>query len=108
MSINRKLIIEKLSKYFELTQDEMYELYDQLDVLYNEMITRFLEAVANPTSNKQLTTKLFELASVLLNKDSLNIEEELTLIAILDILASDLHDKTIGFISPEEETSNDM
>ncbi|MEM0031811.1 MAG: hypothetical protein QXS24_01835 [Desulfurococcaceae archaeon] len=102
MSYDRSIVIEKLSKYFELTRDDMFELYDQLDTLYNEIITKYLEALADPKSNEQLVKKLFELALLLLNKDSLSVEEELTLISILDILATDLHDKTIGFISAEE------
>jgi hypothetical protein len=71
--------------------------------MYNELITKYVEALMNHETSKEIVKRLFDLASNLLSKESISVDEELILIAILDILATDLHDKTVGFIYDEKE-----
>lgn len=103
MSNIKSTILEKLAKYFELSRDEMLDLYDTVDTLYNELITKYIEAMMNHETSKEIVEKLFDLASNLLSRENISVDEELILIAILDILATDLHNKTVGFIYAEKE-----
>lgn len=95
-------ILEKISRYAELSESEMDDLYDHIDSLYNEMISKYLEALLVPHKNRELVDRIFKLARSLLEREDRNIEEELMLIALLDILASDLYNKIAGFAPPEK------
>jgi hypothetical protein len=96
-----KEILGKLDKYFELAEDDALELYDALDTLYNELRSKYLEALVEPEKNRELTTRILDLAKTLLVKSEKSLEEELVLIALLDILATNIHDQYIGLITPE-------
>lgn len=96
------VILEKISRYAELSESEMDDLYDHIDSLYNELISKYLEALLVPHRNKELVDKIVGLARSLLEKENRNMEEELMLIALLDILATDLYNKTAG-LAPSEE-----
>ncbi|MEM1618935.1 MAG: hypothetical protein QXE77_05230 [Desulfurococcaceae archaeon] len=96
-------IVSRLSRYFQLSEDEALDLYDELDTLYNELKARFLEALVYPDRNRELVERIFDMVSKLLTKESRTLEEDLLLIALLDILSTDLHDRTIGFVEAEQE-----
>ena len=96
-------ITSRLSRYFQLSEDEALDLYDELDTLYNELKARFLEALVYPDRNRELVERIFDMVSKLLTKESRTLEEDLLLIALLDILSTDLHDRTIGFVEAEQE-----
>ncbi|MEM4889347.1 MAG: hypothetical protein QXJ64_07915 [Thermosphaera sp.] len=96
-------IASRLSRYFQLSEDEALDLYDELDTLYNELKARFLEALVYPGRNKDLVDRIFDIVSKLLTKESRTLEEDLMLIALLDILSTDLYDRTIGFIEAKQE-----
>ncbi|MEM1879126.1 MAG: hypothetical protein QW721_03605 [Desulfurococcaceae archaeon] len=96
-------IASRLSRYFQLSEDEALDLYDELDTLYNELKARFLEALVYPDRNRELVERIFDMVSKLLTKESRTLEEDLLLIALLDILSTDLHDRTIGFVEAEQE-----
>lgn len=99
---NLKDILDRVQRYTELSEDEMYDLYDELDTLYNELISRYLEALARPQDNLELVRRIIDLVAMLLAKEKRSLEEELTLIALLDILATDLYNKTVGFVQASE------
>ncbi|MEM4596336.1 MAG: hypothetical protein QXQ91_03745 [Nanopusillaceae archaeon] len=96
-------IVSRLSRYFQLSEDEALDLYDELDTLYNELKARFLEALVYPDKNRELVDRIFDMVSKLLMKESRTLEEDLLLIALLDILSTDLHDRTIGLVEEEQE-----
>jgi len=96
-------IAEKLSRYFELNVDEQEELYDLADTLYNELISKYLEALASPEENKPLVESVSKTAIELLGKKERGLLEDLALIAILDIICTDLHDRLVGFVEVESE-----
>jgi hypothetical protein len=96
-------IAEKLSRYFELNVDEQEELYDLADTLYNELISKYLEALASPEENKPLVESVLKMAIELLGKKERGLLEDLALIAILDIICTDLHDRLVGFVEAESE-----
>ncbi|MEM4912997.1 MAG: hypothetical protein QW579_02205 [Desulfurococcaceae archaeon] len=96
-------IASRLSRYFQLSEDEALDLYDELDTLYNELKARFLEALVYPDRNRELVERIFDMVSKLLTKESRTLEEDLLLLALLDILSTDLHDRTIGFVEAEQE-----
>ncbi|MEM4769856.1 MAG: hypothetical protein QW579_04465 [Desulfurococcaceae archaeon] len=96
-------IVSRLSRYFQLSEDEALDLYDELDTLYNELKARFLEALVYPDRNRELVERIFDMVSKLLTKESRTLEEDLLLIALLDILSTDLHDRTIGFVEAVQE-----
>lgn len=102
MSISME-IKRLLDKYFSLTEEEALDLYDMLDTLYNDIKSRYLEALLRPSENEELVGKIIRLTGELLSKEERSFEEELQLIALLDILSTDVHDRTIGFITEEEE-----
>lgn len=103
MTVDIRVILSKLDRYFQLSDEEALDLYDDLDTLYNDLKAKFLEALVYPDKNRELVDKVLGTAVQLLKKESRTLEEELVLIALLDILATDLHDRTIGFIPAEEE-----
>jgi hypothetical protein len=104
MSVNSvKSILEKLDKNFELSEDDALDLYDELDTLYNELRSKYLTALAEPERNKEIIEKIFDVTKKLLLKNERNLEEELALIALLDILATDIHDRVVGLITVESE-----
>jgi len=94
-------ILEKLSRYFELSEDDALDLYDELDTLYNELRSKYLEALVEPGKNRELVERILDLTRKLLLKSEKSLEEELMLIALLDILATNIHDQYIGLITPE-------
>jgi len=94
LSLSIEYILAKISRYTELSEEEMGELYDHVDSLYNEMISKYLEALLEPGENREIVNNILQLTKTLLEKKERSIEEELTLIALLDILASDLYSKT--------------
>lgn len=96
-------LVDVIAKYRELSEEEMIELYDLIDMLYNEIKSKYLEVFINPEENNELFMKLINLTKDLLQKEGRSLEEELQLIALLDIIATDLHDRTIGFITEEGE-----
>ncbi|MEM4827835.1 MAG: hypothetical protein QXK07_07350 [Desulfurococcaceae archaeon] len=96
-------ITSRLSRYFQLSEDEALDLYDELDTLYNELKARFLEALVYPDKNRELVDRILNMVSKLLTKESRTLEEDLLLIALLDILSTDLHDKTIEFVEAVQE-----
>ena len=89
-------IIERLNRYFELGDKELEELYEFLDDLYADYSSRFLEALGKPEEYKGFLNEFFALVKSLIIKESSSMLEELALIAILDILASDLYEKLLG------------
>lgn len=97
-------LANRILRYNALSEGEMLDLYDELDTLYNNMISKYLEALMYPNKNKDLANKIIELTTKLLIKDSKSIEEELVLLALLDILATDLYNKTVGLIPVSENT----
>lgn len=97
-------LVNRISNYNALSESEMLDLYDELDTLYNNMISKYLEALMYPNKNKDLVNKIIELTTKLLVKDSKSIEEELILLALLDILATDLYNKTAGLVPVSENT----
>ncbi|MEM4224402.1 MAG: hypothetical protein QXX93_00380 [Desulfurococcaceae archaeon] len=96
-------ITSRLSRYSQLSEDEALDLYDELDTLYNELKARFLEALVCPDRNRELVERIFDMVSKLLTKESRTLEEDLLLLALLDILSTDLHDRTIGFVEAVQE-----
>ncbi len=98
-----KSLLEKLERYFELSEKDALDLYDELDTLYNELRSKYLAALLEPNKNRELAEKIFDLTKKLLVKDEKSLEEELTLIALLDILATDIHDRVVGFMIAESE-----
>ncbi len=98
---------ERLLRYFELSDEEALELYDELDQLYNELKARYLEALIYPDKNRELVNTVINTTIALLDKPSKNTEDELMLIALLDILATDLHDRTMGLVEVEEEEAEE-
>ena len=99
-------ILEKISKYSELNQDEVLELYDKVDELYNNLLVKYLEALVNLDKNKDIVDRILDLARKLLTKENRDIEEELILIAILDIMAEDLFQRASIYPSSLEEENN--
>ncbi|MEM4661311.1 MAG: hypothetical protein QXQ73_01330 [Desulfurococcaceae archaeon] len=95
-------LVNKISRYNALSEDEMLDLYDKLDSLYNDIASRYLEALMYPDKNRELVNKVIELTTKLLTKDNKSIEEELALLALLDILAADLYNKTMGLVLASE------
>jgi len=89
-------IIERLNRYFELGDKEIEELYEVLDDLYADYSSRFLEALGKPEEYKSFLDEFFTLVKSLITKESRSMLEELALIAILDILASDLYERLVG------------
>ena len=89
-------IIEKINRYFELGNEELEELYEFLDDLYADYSSRFLEALGKPEEYKGFLNEFFALVKSLITKESRSMLEELALIAILDILASDLYERLVG------------
>jgi len=104
MSSTRSLL-DKLERYFELSEEDALDLYDELDTLYNELRSKYLAALLEPDKNRELAEKIFDLTKKLLLKDERSLEEELTLIALLDILATDIHDRVVGLVTAESEES---
>lgn len=96
MEQSREETIKRLlDKYWDLAEREAEELYDAMDEAYNEAKSVFLDALWEPEGS--------ELASVLLNrlkellaKPERSVEENLVLVALLDIFSTDLHDKYIA------------
>lgn len=85
-----------LDRYFQLELGEMEDLYDLVDEVYNVLGAKYIDALASPEENKELVGKLFTLARSLVSKTERSIEEELMLIAIMDIFANDLYFKLYG------------
>jgi len=98
-----KSVLEKLNKYFELSEEDALNFYDEVDTLYNELRSKYLTALAEPEKNRDLTERIFDLTKKLLVKSEKSLEEELTLIALLDILATDIHDRVVGLVTTESE-----
>lgn len=96
-------LIELISKYTDLSEEEALELYDAVDTLYNEIKMKYLEILIDPEKNHESYIKLIDLLKTLLRKENRNIEDELQLIALLDIIATDLYDRTIGIVEEREE-----
>jgi len=94
--LNLQEIIEKINRYFELGDKELEELYELLDDLYADHSSRFLEALGKPEEYKGFIDEFFALVKSLITKESRSMLEELALIAILDILASDLYERLVG------------
>ena len=67
------------------------------------MKAKYLEALLRPQENKEVISKLFEVLLTNLEKQDRTLEEDLVLIAVLDILSTDLYDRTIGIEVAEEE-----
>ncbi len=100
-------ILEKLGRYFELSEDDALYLYDELDTLYNELRSKYLEALVEPGKNRELVERILDLTRKLLLKSEKSLEEELMLIALLDILATDVHDRVAGLITGESEKAEE-
>jgi hypothetical protein len=96
VDLNLQEIIEKINRYFELGDKELEELYEFLDDLYADYSSRFLEALGKPEEYKGFIDEFFALVKSLIAKESRSMLEELALIAILDILASDLYERLVG------------
>lgn len=94
--MNLQEIVEKINRYFELGDKELEELYELLDDLYADYSSRFLEALGKPKEYKGFIDEFFALVKSLITKESRSMLEELALIAILDILASDLYERLVG------------
>jgi len=100
-------IVKKLDNYFELSEDDALELYDELDTLYNELRSKYLTALLNPGENRELANSILDLTKKLLVKNEKNLEEDLLLIALLDILATDIHDRFIGLITTKTRSKRE-
>lgn len=97
-------IVDLISKYHTLDNERLEELYDQVDNLYNELVTKYTDALTSPDANKETVDRVLELAKILIAKENRTIEEDLILIAILDIIATDLHFRLYGgFVEYTEE-----
>ena len=94
--MNLQEIIEKINRYFELGDKELEEFYELLDDLYADYSSRFLEALDKPEEYKGFIDEFFALFKSLITKESRSMLEELALIAILDVLASDLYERLVG------------
>ncbi|MEM4528353.1 MAG: hypothetical protein QXS23_04095 [Desulfurococcaceae archaeon] len=101
---NIEKAVEMLKKYNELSSDEMNDLYDILDTLFNEIRSKYLDILWNPGENIELFNQLLDLAITLLGKRERSLQEDLVLIALLDLFATDLHDKIFGFVEETEGT----
>lgn len=97
---NVRDIIDKLRKYAELRGEEAVELSEELDTLYNHLKARYLDILWE-MKDTEAVNKLVELALSLLEKSERSLIEELALIALLDIFATDLYDKFVGPIVRE-------
>lgn len=89
-------LLDMITKYYQLDQETLEDLYDQVDNLYNELVTRYLEAISSPSDNKEIVDKIIGYAKSLIAKRNRTIEEDLILIAILDVIATDLHYRLYG------------
>jgi molybdopterin/thiamine biosynthesis adenylyltransferase len=96
-------IVSLLERYFQLSEEEAVDLADELDSLYNELKSRYLEALWKPEENRELAEKIIKRAVELVKAGSLGFEGELALIALLDILSTDLYDKHLLYRSGGEE-----
>ncbi|WP_440059451.1 hypothetical protein ACSU1N_06595 [Thermogladius sp. 4427co] len=91
--MDREALVKAVERYFQLSEDEAVDLADQLDYLYNDIKSKYLEALWNPSEKKELADAIIKKAIELLKLENLDIEKELELIALLDILSTDLYDK---------------
>lgn len=103
MSSPIETIRKMLENYFVMSEDEALDLYDALDTLYNEIKSKYLELLLEPDKNKELVKRMIRVTTELLSREERTFEEELQLIALLDILATDLHDRFVGFVVEEKE-----
>lgn len=93
-----------LKKYNELSNEEASDLYDALDQLFNEARSRYLDVLWNRDENPELFDKLVNLVITMLRKHDRDLREDLILIALLDLFATDLHDKIYGIAGETEGT----
>lgn len=84
-------LVALLGKYGELGGDELEDLYDLADDVYNAAKSKFLEALLDPKS--ETATRIIGMAIELLKKERRTFEEELLLVALLDIIATDAYDR---------------
>lgn len=92
----KQSLLDMITKYHELDREKLEDLYDQVDDLYNELVARYIEAISSPSDNKEIIDKIISHAKSLIAKGDRTLEEDLILIAILDIIATDLHYRLYG------------
>lgn len=96
MEQSRDEIIKRLlEKYWDLSEREAEELYDAMDEAYNEAKAVFLDALWEPESSELASILLNKLKTLLAKMDR-SVEDNLMLVALLDIFSTDLHDKYIA------------
>lgn len=90
-----------LPRYTTMGQQELEELYEDVEMLYNELRSKYLEALAEPEKNRGLVESLVGKTVELLLMDERGLVEEIALIGLLNLFATDMHDRLAGYIVAE-------
>ncbi|MGC9012663.1 hypothetical protein [Thermogladius sp.] len=102
--MERRELARAVERYFQLSEDEAVDLADELDTLYNNMKAKYIELLWKRGEGGEGAAGILKRAVELLNKEELSQDEELILIALLDILSTDLYDRYLLYrVEPGEE-----